>query len=287
MIAADVLSKLGLAPDEATELNVIYQKHDYALFRVRVDGASYVVKCFDGPNHIEIPAYRLLQESGVPTLPVHGLTGNAVLLEDMTASPVWRLAAADDVERAEVGRAVAAWYRRFHEAGDRLPSMPAFLTREIEALAPEGILEIGKRLDMVELPVWQLAADHLEALQAAFRAFPETFNYNDFHWTNLALTRQEPLRAVVFDYDLLGIGPAYCDIRNVLGSLGESARNAFREAYGPIDERIAVFDQPLAVLYSLLVAVRQPSLPAWAQGCAQEARNGILERVLREAIDCL
>jgi len=103
----------------------------------------------------------------------------------------------------------------------------------------------GKRFGMEMLTVWQLAADHLEALLAAFRAFQETLNYNDFHWTNLALTHEEPLRAVVFDYDLLGIGPVYCDIRNVLGSLGEPAQGAFREAYGPVDERIAVFDKPL------------------------------------------
>lgn len=165
--------------------------------------------------------------------------------------------------------------------------MPGFLTREIDLLTPEGVVQIGKRLGMETLPVWQLAADHLEAVQSAFRAFPETLNYNDFHWTNLALTREAPLRAVVFDYDLLGIGPAYCDLRNVLGSLGESARGAFREVYGPVDERVAVYDQPLASLYSLHVAVQLPQLPAWAQGCAQEAMDGTLERVLRKAIDSL
>lgn len=270
-----------------TDFEVIYRKHDYTLYRVRIADASYVVKWFGGPEHIEIPAYRLLRECGVPTLPVHGLTESAVLLEDLAASPHWRLATAEDVERAEVGRAVADWYRLFHEAGHRLPNLPAFLTREVDALTPESVLEIGERLEMGELPVWRFAADYLQALQDAFRAFPETLNYNDFHWTNLALTREEPLRAVIFDYDLLGIGPVYCDIRNVLGSLGESARSAFLEVYGPVDERITVFDEPLSVLYSLQVAVRQPSLPAWAQGCAQKARDGTLERLQREAIACL
>jgi len=287
VITADVLSELGLAPDEVTELNIIYRKHDYAMYRVQAAGTSYVLKCFEGPEHVEIPAYRLLRECGVPTLPVHGLTENAILLEDLAASPVWRLAMAEDVERADVGRAVAAWYRQFHEAGYRLPNLPAFLTREIDVLTPESVLEIGQRLEMCELPVWRFAANHLQVLQAAFRAFPETLNYNDFHWTNLALTRKEPLRAVVFDYNLLGIGQVYCDIRNVSGSLGESARGAFRQVYGPVDEQIAVFDEPLSVLYSLQVAARQSSLPAWAQGCAQSARDGILERLLREAIACL
>jgi len=245
------------------------------------------LKSFGGPNHSEIPAYRLLRECSVPTLPIHGLTENAVLLEDLASSPDWRLAMAEDIEHAEVGRAVAAWYRLFHEAGHRLLNLPAFLTREIDALTPNGVLEIGDRLKMADLPVWRLAADGLEALQAAFRAFPETFNYNDFHWTNLALTRAEPLRAVVFDYDMLGIGPVYCDIRNVLGSLGESARGSFREAYGPVDNRIALFDKPLSVLYSLQVAIRQPSLPAWAQDCAQEAQGGLLESELWAAIHCL
>jgi len=287
VIADDVLSKLGLALVETANVSAIYQKHDYALYRVQAAGTSYVVKWFGGPEHIEIPAYCLLRECGVPTLPVHGLMEHALLLEDLAVSPVWRLATAEDVERAEVGRAVAAWYRRFHEARCRLPEMPSFLAREVDALTPDGIQEIGIRLEMTELPIWQLAADFLEALRSAFRAFPETLNYNDFHWTNLALTREEPLRAVVFDYDLLGIGPVYCDIRKVLSSLGESAQGTFREVYGPVDEQIAVFDRPLSVLYSLLVAIRQPILPAWAQGCAQEACDGSLEHMLRKAIDCL
>ncbi len=47
------------------------------------------------------------------------------------------------------------------------------------------------------------------SVKRAMRALPETLTYNDFHWTNLALSRQaRPVpRAVVYDYHLLGIGP--------------------------------------------------------------------------------
>lgn len=58
----------------------------------------------------------------------------------------------------------------------------------------------------------------------------------------LAFSRElEPsVRAVVYDYHLLGIGLAYSDCRNVAGSLGERVQSAFWEAYGSVDEREAL-----------------------------------------------
>jgi hypothetical protein len=99
-----LLSKLGFAPDEVTDFDVIHQQHDYALYRMQLAGTSYVLKWFGGPEHVEIPAYRLLRECGVPTLRVHDLAESAVLLEDLAASPDWRLATAEDMGRAD-GRA--------------------------------------------------------------------------------------------------------------------------------------------------------------------------------------
>jgi hypothetical protein len=92
---------------------------------------------------------------------------------------------------------------------------------------------------------------------------------------------------VVFDYHLLGIGPAYCDIRNVRGSLANSAREAFALTYGPFDERVEPFDRPLAVLYALLVASRRRAIPTWATGLVGKVTNGELESWLRAAVELL
>jgi hypothetical protein len=121
------------------------------------------------------------------------------------------------------------------------------------------------------------------------RSLPETLNYNDFHWTNLALSRRSvpSPRAVVYDYHLLGIGLRYSDCRNVVGSLGDRAASAFWEAYGPVDEREKLLDEPTSVLYALMVALRQPEFPDWAQGCLRKARNGELQKSLHRALEAI
>jgi len=273
------------------------QRHGNRLYRVRCAERSYVLKVFDQPAQAtEVRSYALLQEIGVPTLPVYGRTENAILLEDLSVSPTWRLAEETDVERPETGAAVAKWYLTMHARGEELlagsAEIPSFLQREADQLDGQSITATGKKLGLGQNLAWKLAAVHIQALKEAMRSLPETLNYNDFHWSNLALQRcgaaalrRGELRAVVFDYHLLGIGPRYSDCRNVVGSLGKRAARAFWEAYGPVDEREAILDEPISILYGLQVASRRPRLPEWARAGMQKVESGELERSLRRALE--
>jgi hypothetical protein len=272
-------------------MELIHRKHGNHLYRTHCGAQSYVLKWFGGPAQAEVQSYALLQKLSVPTLPVYGRARDALLLEDLANSSAWRLAEEADVWRPETGAAVARWYLVLHSAGRKLvvdSAAPGFLRREVDVLTVETIIETGRRLELADDPVWRLAADHIEAIKQAMRSLPETLNYNDFHWTNLALSRSEaPLRAVVFDYHLLGIGLRYSDCRNVIGSLGEWAMTAFWETYGPVDERERLLDEPASVLYALWVASRRSRFPEWAQGCLRKVRSGELEMSLRYALEVI
>jgi SAM-dependent methyltransferase len=288
------LQELGLAPSAVTGVTLLQQRPEHVLYRLTAGPRSFVLKWFANPARAgEVRAYALLARLGVPTLPVHGRTANALLLEDLATSDVWRLAGEADLHRPETGAAVAEWYRALHAAGRAVLADPSgaadFLHREVDSLDAATILRIGERLGLAADPVWELAADRIEALKRALCALPETLTYNDFHWTNLALSRGEGhgLRAVVFDYHLLGIGPAAGDYRNVTGSLEDPARRAFQVAYGEVDEREAILDAPVAVLHALGVAVRRPALPRWALPLVSEVTTRGLEAKLRRALDRL
>jgi hypothetical protein len=264
------------------------------LYRLIYSRQSFVLKCFAHPMQAsEVSSYALLAQLDVPTLPVYGRTAHALLLEDLTTSAAWRLATPDDMQRPEVDGAVAVWYRALHEAGQTWLSnsidVPIWLQREDERLDAAAILQIGAQLQLGIHPVWQLAAEHIEALKQAIRSNPTTLIYNDFHWTNLALSRQAPpnLHAIVFDYHLLGIGMRYSDYRNVSGAFGALAQAAFQAMYGPTDEREAVLDAPVAVLVALQSGLAWPQLPGWALELAQEATSGRLEAKLQRAISLL
>lgn len=241
---------------------------------------------------VEIPGYLLLEELGVPALPLYAHTDQALLMEDLTHSTTWRLATGADAARPEVGRAVARWYRTFHRAGEAMLARddpPDFLARESDALTPASIRTTARTLDLAHLPVWDLAVECIARLKAAVDQLGVTLNDNDFHWTNLALSRKADVRtgdpqAIVFDYHLLGIGMRTSDCRNATGGLAGGAVDAFWAVYGPVDPREEVLDRPLATLYGLHVAARMPHFPGWAESSRDRVLDGSLARDLRAAI---
>lgn len=217
---------VGLHPAEVTAAALLHQRHGHVLYRLSCGPRSFVLKWFaDDREATEVRAYALLERLDVPTIPVNGRTNCALLLEDLATSASWRLGTVDDMQRAVVGSAVAGWYRRLHAAGGeflaRVDPVPGFLRREQDALDAEAVLHVSERLGLAGAAVWELVAESIGELKAAIRSLPATLTYNDFHWTNLALSRAETpdLRAVVFDYHLLGIATRYSDYRNATGVL--------------------------------------------------------------------
>lgn len=288
------LRALGVEPPEVTSVALLQRQHGHALYRLALGGRSLVLKWFYDPAQaVEVRGYALLERLGVPVLPVHGSAPNALLLEDLENSPAWGLATEEDIERPETGTAVAEWYHILHTAGEKLLAdahdPPAFLQRQEDTLDAASILRTGERLGLTAYPVWAPAAEHIEALKRALRSLPATFTYNDFHWTNLALSRQgtPAVRAIVFDYHLLGIGTRYSDYRNVSSALGAPARLAFQSAYGEVDDLQAVLDAPVAILYALQEVSERPRLPQWAMPLVGEVETGELEAKLRRALAIL
>ena len=285
-----IIQDAGLESATVERFETLSERHGHAVWRVVTGDHSYVLKWLGGGHgRVEVEGYRLLQELGVPTLPLYGSSDEALVLEDLTRSDTWRLAAEADSAQARVGRAVARWYRLFHDAGETLLSQgspPSFLERETDVLDPETVLLMGRALGLADLPVWALAADHVELLKGAAARLSLTLNYNDFYWTNLALSRREArgLRAIVFDYHLLGMGMRYSDVRNVRFSLTGAAVPAFDEAYGSLDPREQTLDRPLATLHNLHTALRMADFPSWARHSRERVISGDLERDLREAV---
>jgi hypothetical protein len=285
-------SRLGLERSEIADVATLGGEHAAALYRVVCrDGRRFVLKWFaEEGTALEVSAYALLARCSVPVLRLLGHTERALLLEDLASSADWRLAQDQDMEAPAVGVAVALWYRSLHAAGRHLlsaaPQDADFLRRETDVIDQDAMHWAGGKLGLTHHRAWRLASAHAEALREAMRALPETLNYNDFHWSNLALSRHcdEAPRAIVYDYHLLGVGPAYSDYRNVLSALRERAASGFREAYGAVDAREAALDAPAAIIVALITAAQRPALPAWAKVCLEAVRDGSFGRDLERAL---
>ncbi|HSW11037.1 MAG TPA: hypothetical protein VLK32_09060 [Bacillota bacterium] len=287
----DLLKQLGVDAATIRKVESLSVRHGHNVWRVVTDDKSYVLKWLpEEAARVEVAGSLLLRELGVPTVPIHGSTEQALLLEDLANSGTWRLATPDDLTRPDVARAVARWYRIFHDAGEALLATGqrvSFLAREEDNLSRDTILATGRSNGVAQSRAWDLAAKQIELLQAAVKALTPTFNYNDFYWTNLALVGGEDhaQEAVVFDYHLLGVGLRYSDCRNVTASLSGAAIPAFWEAYGTLDSREETLDRPLATLYTLQTASRMTEFPKWAESSRDRVVNGDLERDLMKAIE--
>lgn len=275
----DLAGQLDLDLDTFEVVATLSEEHGHRVWRVVVQGEYRVLKWLPetNPSRREIEGYLLLGDLGVPTLPLHGHANQALLLPDLTHDSDWRLASEEDVSRADVGEAVGVWYSQFHGAGEQMIAearTPDWLRGETEDVTPESILQTAGLLELESEPVWTAAAECVELLKAAAAHLSKTLNYNDFHWTNLAVSREAKpgLRAVVFDYDLLGTGMRYSDYRNVTGSLSGAAVAAFAATYGEVDPREQVLDRPGGHAVQAGCCIGNAPLPEMGRG-VQVARR--------------
>ena len=108
---------------------------------------------------------------------------------------------------------------------------------------------------------------------------PRVLTYNDFYYTNLIIAKDKS-SAFMFDYNLLGKGYVYSDIRNVCSSLGENAQKAFIETYGEFDKSEIIVDDVTSVLVTLYYACQRKTFPSWANYALNELKNDFESKIL-------
>ncbi|MCL2298691.1 MAG: aminoglycoside phosphotransferase family protein [Firmicutes bacterium] len=245
----------------ATVIRLLRHKKKEGVSTWRV--GKYVVKHFAKPeNRREIENYRILRSLGIPTPRVMMHTRKTLVMEDLSIG-AYRLATEEDLNDPAVGTLVAAWYRKLHENGRGYAQTHA-LYDESEDITPENLALIGEKTGAKDFPIWPALMERLPRIREIVLSLPRTLTYNDFYYTNFAVAR-DGSAALVFDYDLLGKGYVYADIRNVCSSLGEKAKAAFLAAYGPFDESGIAIDKIVSELVSLHAACGKEKFPQWGE----------------------
>ena len=274
-IVESIFQKLDLHV-ETTEL--IRSKAGVSVYRLEASGKKLVLKMFLNPeDRREISNYRLLGELGIPTLPVLGYAEEALLLPDVSTSEKYRLGVEEDLQDVQVAKVIAKWYRKLHDRGKQyLAENDASLYDETDILTLENMARASKVTDTKENPMWKVVKDNFDDMKKKIAKLPRTLTYNDFYWDNLIVS-EDKTEAFMFDYNLLGKGMAYGDIRNVIGSLSNEAAKAFCDAYGVdgLDEE-KLADDFLAHMVTLCIASQREVFPAWARESLEMLKNGKL-----------
>ena len=255
----------------------IQSKADIHVYRVYANGKNMILKLFDNPHDTrEIANYHLLQSLGIQTLPLLGETATAILLPDVTATPNFRLGIDSDMNDPQIATAIATWYKTLHNQGSAylLHNHPN-LYDEADMVTLENINHIAEVTGTTDNPLWQAFTDNIHIIRRRIDALSRTLTYNDFYYTNLVVSIDQQ-SAFMLDYNLLGKGCAYGDIRNVVSSLSEEAGKAFVNAYGMDDTfaEQAVADAFLAPIITLCYACKHDSFPAWAKPSLEQVKDG-------------
>ena len=154
----------------------------------------------------------------------------------------------------------------------------AELYDETDFITKENIEFIKEKTGTQNLPVWKLINDNFDIIVSKIKSLPRVLTYNDFYYTNLIVTKDKT-SAFMFDYNLLGKGYVYSDIRNVCYSLGDCAEKAFLENYGEFDKSEIIVDDVASVLVTLYHACQRKIFPDWANATLNELKTDYENKV--------
>lgn len=280
------LEKLGLSNKDYISLNEIRNKDGVYLYRVKYYDEFYVLKYFLNDEYTrEIENYSILKELNIPTIKVFGYTKRSLLLEDLEKSETHRLGVETDLSDSVVAKALAKWYIKLHKEGAKYVYKNSNkFYREIDIVTKENVELVKNKSNTNENMVWKLITDNLDIVLEKIRSFEETLNYNDFYWTNLVVSKDKK-EAIMFDYNVLGIGFRYNDIRNICSSLSDEAGKVFIEEYGRINKCEKAIDDCISILVNLIFAYKRPTFPNWARDSLEAIHNGVLEKSFRSILD--
>lgn len=261
-------------------IDLIHNKDGVIVARVQNGTTSYIIKYFQNDDYKrEIKNYQLLKTLNIPTVNVFGFTDSTILMEDVSQNDVFRLATNEDLNDVVVASKIAKWYKLLHtNSEDFTKENLAELYDETDFITKENIEFIKEKTGTQNLPVWKLINDKFDIIVSKIKSLPRVFTYNDFYYTNLIVAKDKS-SAFMFDYNLLGKGYVYSDIRNVCYSLGEDAKNAFLETYGEFDKSEIIVDDVASVLVTLYHACKRKNFPSWANSVLNELKTDYENKV--------
>lgn len=276
------LRLLGVDSPETYDVFKIRDKDGIYLYRIANGNQSYVHKTFlNDAYKREIRNYQMLIELGVPTLQVIEMTDQSILMEDVEVSKSHRLGVKEDLSNPQVAKALASWYKTLHQAGENyVKRCGGDLYSELEVITEERIREIMILSKTEENEVWAELIEALPRIMEQVNQCGQTITYNDFYWTNFSVKKDES-EALMFDYNLLGKGFRYNDIRNVCASLSIEAAEVFLAEYGAYDEIEKWIDDCLSILVNLIFAYERPEFPDWGMDSLEAISDGRLKESLR------
>lgn len=273
---------MGYVANDLTDFHILSNKAGIIVSSCSVRSSRCVIKYFDDIEQArEVKHYQRLNQAGIQTLPLVGTTDRAILMEDVNHHSEYRLGTAQDLENKDVITHLARWYRHLHDKTSRYIEKSMYC--ELDYLNLEVIEGLDKKFHSRDADLWILLKDSMEALRKVIDSLDYTLTYNDFYWTNMMVERHNQ-QVFMFDYNLMGKGYRYGDIRNVCSNLSDEMGKVFKACYGDYDIREEAVDRVVSDIVTLHFGTQQGELPSWAKDSLSRIEDGTVKAALKQLI---
>ena len=272
------LQTMGL-PTAPHDIHLIREKFGITVFRVFANNESYVGKYYEETHdRLEIEYYHVLNSINVPTIKVIGHTDCLLLLEDISASSIYRLGTEEDMADPKVAGLLAKWYKQLHTKGRNYAGLSKLYCVAEDELTKANLENAAAKTNSTENPIWQLLQENLETYRNAYTTLSNTIVYNDFYWDNFIVAK-DYTSAMMFDYNCMWRMYAYADIHNVLKNLPHRAGEASMESYGTYNPMEKLYEDAFIPLSGLITACNMESFPPWTNDIISMLHSGELKQL--------
>lgn len=273
------LEKMGIQADYFENLQ---SKDGIYVYRIGLEGETAVMKYFGKDEYRrEILSYEKLKNSNIDTIPLLNKTNRCIIMEDMSSSEKYRLGIKEDLCDEEIIRALAKWYKHFHSVKLAEDEKENFYS-EAKLLTMENLKKIREYDPDNEC--FKFLELHGDKLLNQYKNYSTCLNYNDFYYTNFVVAKDKS-SAFMFDYNLLGVGYRYNDIRNVCSALSEEMKEVFLREYGEFDINEKLTDEWMSPLIGLVYASQRDSFPNWAKEDLESLKGGSILKAMKLSLN--
>lgn len=278
------LEKYYIYDSNILNLSVLSDKDNILVIKFTHEGKNYVFKYFkDDFQKREVENYNLLKKLGITTVKIYGMHSNSILMEDLTSNENTRLAAISDLKDEPIVRSLAKWYLKLHTSGKEYVNNNEIKTMycELDSLSYQRIEYIREKSNYDDEEFWELFYKNFNNIKKMYMD-KVTITYNDFFYGNMGIVNNNDV--IMFDFNLMGIGLAYFDIKNVTYGFSDILYDIFMEEYGSYDKEEELLYDVLSPIISLDVAYRKNEFPKWGVDSLEELTSGKTKEKLKELI---
>lgn len=279
------LQQLGI---KLANMDLIREKDGISIYRVFINDKAFILKIIDNPKYLkEIMLYKLFEKIGLNTIQTYAMTDHCILMEDISTSKFLRLGKETDMTNPKIMYALAEWYKKLHTEGVELVKCltndSSFTNLTLELFNESNIKQLSRFLNLDDNRFFESMLSHLINLRNKILSFNETLCYQDFHYENLVVSKDESI-AFMFDYNMINIGYVESDLNNALWFSDEKSRCAFLENYGYVTESKIKLFYLIDIVVTLIEAMNNDVKAKYIDDIIGLIKDGSMLEQLNEVI---